>query len=100
MWPPKRSDAFIASSRLTLLPTSTPPSAVTDSVWFIASVSKPSVSTPVAVRQTPLTATESPGSIWLGQPGRDPQPCALGAAVDGLNRAQILDQPREHVTTP
>src|ERR1044071_704676 len=63
MWPPSRSDACMASSRLTRPPVSTAPSAVASSVWFIASVSKPSASTPVAVKQAPSTATESPRSI-------------------------------------
>src|ERR1044072_1258162 len=63
MWPPRRSEAFIASSRLTRLPLPMPPRAVTSRVWFIASVAKPLASTAVAVRQTPSTATESPVAI-------------------------------------
>src|SRR5882672_11122293 len=62
MWPPRRSDAFIANSRFTRPAGPNSLIAVTSSVWFIASVSKPSPSAPVAVRQTPLTATESPGA--------------------------------------
>ena len=80
MWPPSRSEACIASSRLTRPPASRPPSAVTSSVWFIASVSKPSASASVAVRQTPLTATESPSAISRAERGRDAQPRALAAA--------------------
>ena len=79
---------------------SRPPSAVTASVWFIASVSKPAASTAVAVRQTPLTATESPAAISARERGRDPQARAVGAALDRLDRADVLDQPGEHLTTP
>ena len=77
-----------------------PPSAVTLRVWFIASVSKPSASAAVAVRQTPLTATESPAAISRREPGRDPQPRAVGAGLERLDRADVLDQPGEHLTTP
>src|SRR4029077_8624527 len=63
MCPPRRPDAFIANSKLTRLPTSNSPSEVTFRVWFIASASKPPASVLVAVRQTPLTATESPEAI-------------------------------------
>src|SRR5687767_5519517 len=59
MWPPMRSVGRSASSRLTALPGSRPPSDVFASVWFITSASKAPPSTRAAVRQTPLTATES-----------------------------------------
>ena len=101
MWPPSRSEACIASSRLTRAPASRPPSAVTSSVWFIASVSKPSASAAVAVRQTPLTATESPRAIsaaearWRCAGGRRRAPRSTR-----LDRADVLDQPGEHLTTP
>ncbi len=100
MWPPSRSEARIASSRLTALSAPIAPSAVTSSVWFIASVSKPPASTAVAVRQTPSTATESPRAISGAERGRDPQPRALGAGLEPLDRADVLDQSGEHLTTP
>ena len=68
MWPPRRSDALIASSRLTLAPGSIAPSAVTSRVWFIASTSNPTSLTVVAVRQMPSTATESPSPISETRP--------------------------------
>src|SRR4051812_4472616 len=61
MCPPSRSDARSASSRLTGEPTSTSPSDERRSVSCITSApnsSPPHI--PTAVRQTPLTATESP----------------------------------------
>ena len=79
MWPPSRSAARSASSRLTRSPARSGPSEVSASVWFITSASKPSRVAAVAVRQTPLTATESPSAISPAERGRDPQPRALGA---------------------
>ena len=66
------------------------------SVWFIASVSKPSASASVAVRQTPLTAIESPRPISRPEAGRDPQRAPLGAGLDALHAADVLHQSGEH----
>src|SRR4051794_12874341 len=61
MWPPRRSDARSASSRLTGDPGSTSPSDERRSVSCITSAPNSSPPhSPTAVRQTPLTATESP----------------------------------------
>src|SRR4051812_10620983 len=61
MWPPSRSAARSASSRLTVEPASTSPSDERRSVSCMTSApnsSPPHI--PTAVRHTPLTATESP----------------------------------------
>src|SRR3954454_11129450 len=60
MWPPRRSPIRIASSRLTCEPCSSSPSADRRSVSSITSAPKRGPHRPTAVRQTPLTATESP----------------------------------------
>src|SRR5919198_3609234 len=60
MCPPRRSSALTGSSRLTCAPAATSASEERRSVSFITSAPKRSPSTPTAVRQTPLTATESP----------------------------------------
>src|SRR3954466_10528615 len=59
-WPPRRSAARSGSSRFTRAPGAASPSDERRSVSCITSAPKPSASTPTAVRQTPLTATESP----------------------------------------
>src|SRR4051812_25270306 len=63
MWPPSRSDARSASSRLTRPPPETPASEDRRSVSCITSAAKAPSAIRVAVRQTPLTATESPSPI-------------------------------------
>src|SRR4051794_26549952 len=69
MWPPRRSDARSASSRLTGDPGSTSPSDERRSVSCITSAPNSSPPhRPMAVRQTPLTATESPS---LSSPASD-----------------------------
>src|SRR5919197_829664 len=60
MCPPRRSSALTGSSRLTFAPAATSASEERRSVSFMTSAPKRSPSTPTAVRQTPLTATESP----------------------------------------
>src|SRR3954454_16793854 len=60
MWPPRRSPIRIASSRLTCEPCSSSPSADRRSVSSITSAPKRGPHRPTAVRQTPLTAIESP----------------------------------------
>src|SRR3954465_2070128 len=59
-WPPRRSSARSGSSRFTRVPAPTSPSAEGRSVSRITAPPKPAPSAPTAVRQTPLTATESP----------------------------------------
>src|SRR3954463_11913583 len=61
MWPPSRSDARSGSSRFTWSPAPSGPSDERRSVSAITSARKPSAVGSTAVRQTPLTATESPG---------------------------------------
>src|SRR4051794_3360235 len=61
MWPPRRESGFSGSSRLTRDPASSSLSDERRSVSFITSAPKRSPPhRPVAVRQTPLTATLSP----------------------------------------
>src|SRR5688572_15612739 len=61
MWPPRRSVARSASSRLTDEPCSMAPSEERRSVSCMTSAPKRSpLHSPTAVRQTPLTATLSP----------------------------------------
>src|SRR3954468_20643398 len=68
MWPPRRESGFNGSSRLTREPASSSLSEERRSVSFITSAPKSSPPhRPVAVRQTPLTATESPS---LSSPAR------------------------------
>src|SRR5918994_2558581 len=62
MCPPSRSPARSGSSRLTASPVASGPSELRRSVSSITSAEKPSRLGSTAVRQTPLTATESPGS--------------------------------------
>src|SRR5687767_6444733 len=62
MWPPRRSDARSGSSRLTESPWPSGPRDERRNVSAITSVRKPAGLGSTAVRQTPLTATESPGS--------------------------------------
>src|SRR3954468_6911768 len=59
-WPPRRSSARSGSSRFTRVPAPASASDERRSVSFITSAPKPSASARTAVRQTPLTATESP----------------------------------------
>src|SRR3954466_6093529 len=59
-WPPRRSAARSGSSRFTRAPGAASPSDERRSVSCITSAANPSASAPTAVRQTPLTATESP----------------------------------------
>src|SRR5215213_9073702 len=61
MWPPRRSPARSGSSRLTLSPAPSGPSDERRRVSAITSARKPSGAGSTAVRQTPLTAIESPG---------------------------------------
>src|SRR3954471_844613 len=65
MWPPSRSAARSDSSRLTAPPAPASPSEERSSVSCITSTANApaSRSTAVAVRHTPLTATESPSPI-------------------------------------
>src|SRR5436190_9366364 len=65
--PPSRSSARNGSSRLTFEPGSSSPRVVSSSVWCMTSASKVPPVTEVAVRQAPLTATESP---WLSSDAR------------------------------
>src|SRR3954452_16006554 len=65
MWPPRRSPIRIASSRLTCEPCSSSPSALRRSVSSITSAPKRGPHRPTAVRQTPLTAIESPSPSSL-----------------------------------
>src|SRR4051812_10619736 len=61
MWPPRRESGFSGSSRLTREPASSSLSEERRSVSFMTSAPKSSPPhRPVAVRQTPLTATLSP----------------------------------------
>src|SRR4051812_36519410 len=61
MWPPRRESGFSGSSRLTREPAASSLSDERRSVSFITSAPKSSPPhRPVAVRQTPLTATLSP----------------------------------------
>src|SRR5919197_266433 len=60
MCPPRRSSALTGSSRLTCAPAATSASEERRSVSFMTSAPKRSPLRPTAVRQTPLTLTESP----------------------------------------
>src|SRR6476659_2461579 len=65
MWPPRRSLARSASSRFTRSPSASSPSDERRSVSCITSAPKRGAQSPTAVRQTPLTATESPSRSSL-----------------------------------
>ena len=99
MWPPRRSSARVASSRLTGAPGASAPITVTSSVWFIASVAKPLASASVAVRQTPLTATESPrpisGPSFVAIRRRDPS-----APASTLSTLPMSCTSPVNITTP
>src|SRR3954447_19655007 len=64
MWPPSRSPARSGSSRLTSSPAASGPSDERRKVSAMTSALKRDPSTTVAVRHTPLTATESPTESW------------------------------------
>src|SRR3954463_10040764 len=68
MWPPSRSLARSASSRLTRSPSRSSPSDERRSVSAITSAPKRGPHSPTAVRHTPLTATESPSRSSLVKP--------------------------------
>src|SRR3954470_21043111 len=59
-WPPRRSAGRSGSSRFTRAPGVAAPSDVRRKVSSMTSAAKTPPSTPVAVRHTPFTATESP----------------------------------------
>src|SRR4051812_15490048 len=85
MWPPSRSLARSESSRLTRVPSPTPASEERRSVSCITSAAKRSPSIDVAVRHTPLTATESPSESSPARPvrtaRRTPSPVASTAVT-------------------
>ena len=98
MWPPSLSEGRSASSRLTRSPASSAPSEVSGErllhrVGLEAAVLRAST----AVRQAPLTATESPAAISRGEPGRDPEPGAVGAGARPPRPCpSVRDQAGEH----
>src|SRR3954470_73808 len=87
MWPPRRSPIRIASSRLTCEPCSSSPSADRRSVSSITSAPKRGPHRPIAVRQTPLTAIESPSDSSL-------------ASVDSNVRRAPSSERSTEATTP
>ena len=96
MWPPRRASARSASSRFTAEPTSSSPSEERRSVSCITSAAKLPSAIAVAVRQTPLTATESPSATSAARRVRDAQPRAVAGRLDAGDGAPILDEPGEH----
>src|SRR5687768_13125894 len=63
MWPPRRVEGVTARSRLTRDPGARLPRVVRSSVSCETSAENPSAPTSRAVRQTPLTAMESPSAV-------------------------------------
>ena len=107
MWPPSRSEAFIASSRLTR----SPGSSAAERGHRRASGSSPRprsrrASAAVAVRQTPSTATESPAAISGAERRsrsaaarrrrrpRPPRPCPT-SSIRPVNTSPLLEPGRD-----
>src|SRR3954465_4523015 len=71
MWPPSRVCGVTARSRLTCAPAATEPRLLRLRVSAMTSVLQTPSSTPVTVRQTPLTAMESPrATSWSTRSAR------------------------------
>src|SRR5919202_2516465 len=108
-WPPRRSSTRSGSSRFTRAPGRTSRSDERRSVSCITSAPKPPPPGPTAVRQTPLTATESPSRSSSANDvetrSRTPSSVASTAttvprsATSPVNMRSPLPQPRgdEHV---
>ena len=98
MWPPRRSAARSGSSRFTARAGArSPPSGERRSVSCMTSAPKRSPSTAVAVRQTPLTATESPSPSSPASARRERQAHAVGGRVRPRRPSpRSCDEPGEH----
>src|SRR5687768_11905542 len=85
MWPPRRSVGRKGSSRLTRSPSASSPSELRATVSALRSAEKDSESGSTAVRQTPLTATESPAASSFASEAsirrRNPPPSRATAAT-------------------
>ena len=70
------------------------PRVVSSRVWFITSASKPPVVAAGAVRQAPLTATESPSASSAASSARSAaarRPCVDASTVPSSTSAQLID---------
>ena len=100
MWPPRRSDALIASSRLTLAPGSMAPERG-DLEGLVHRLDLEADVVDRGRREADAVDGDRVALADLGdQAGGDMKPGAVAAAVDVLDLADVLDQAGEHVTTP
>src|SRR5687767_13782084 len=110
MWPPRRSAARSASSRLTVLPSLRAPSEVLSSGWFMTSASKAPPCTRAAVRHALLTAIESPSASSPASRVRTrrrapPSPASIDStlprsATRPVNISGLRAQPPRHWPDP
>ena len=100
MWPPRRSEARSESSRLTAEPVAAPPSEERRSVSCITSAWNWPSAIAVAVRQTPLTATESPSAISSASRVRTPSVTPSSLLSTTVTCPRSWTSPVNTLTTP